>query len=386
METQPKIAQPKQFIVVFRASSAPIIPFGHNFRINVPASLGTIMLTFQTRYVDKGLEHPLPGDMWIDARGPAGSIEEAVSTFGNAAGSIIPVMTLSTNAAINDLEPELAYESTPGIEIKSYLQSMLPDEMPIIHRGRILHTDATIALLKAIEGHNERSRIIRSIGQYRLALNHWRWGHETLATAHLYIGMETLTKAVVRGQQQSSGLVESDFARQLGVDPASLGPCDRLSSMIEAATRRNLLFQGDEDCHKGAKAASDGFEHGYMPFDQIRQHAQGVRDKTATYLREAIIGLLDLEQAYREIILSSPQNEPLGRWPIVKYMRGQLLGASADLALEGNEYPLLRWRSSIKSVQINDKGEYQVELVETMTPQLGEGILFQAETFEVWGP
>ncbi|MGH9992017.1 MAG: hypothetical protein ACREAZ_05145, partial [Nitrososphaera sp.] len=89
--------------------------------------------------------------LWIDARGPAQSIEEAVSVFGNAAGSITPIIAFSTNAAIANLEPELAYNNTPGLPTRDFLQSMLPDERSLVHVGRTVRIDSTCSLFDAIE-------------------------------------------------------------------------------------------------------------------------------------------------------------------------------------------------------------------------------------------
>lgn len=375
-----------QYVAVFRASSAAMFPLGTQIRVDVPRSLGTVILTFRTRHVNKGLARPLPGDLWIDARGPAESIENAVSVFGGAAGSLATVISFSTNGAIGDLEPELVFNNTPSLQARDFLQSMVSDEQPIIHVGRKVNLEATLGLIKAIEAHSEKDRIGRAMTQYSLALRNWRWGHETFATAHLYIGMEALTKAVVRSQLTASGINEEQFARRLGIDPQSLGPGDSLSAAIEVAVRKCLLFQGDDQCYKDAKAASDGFEHGFMPFDEIRDKARTVRNKTAACLRKAILDLVASEEAYRDTLLATPYNVPLGNWPVVKYIRGQLLGDSDNLALKGNEYPIMSWRSTIKSVKLSKSGEYNVKLEETFTAHLGNGISFQPKSFEVWGP
>lgn len=375
-----------QYVAVFRASSATMFPPGTQIRVHVPRPLGTVILTFRTRHIDKGLAQLLPGDLWVDARGPANSVEDAVSVFGEAAGSLATVISFSANAAIGDLEPELVFNNARGLKARDFLQSMIPDELSIIHIRRKVNLEATLGLINAIEMHSEKERIGRSISQYSLALRHWRWGHETLATAYLYIGMETLTKVVIRSRLDTSGITEEEFARDLGIDPSSLGPCDRLSSAIEVAVRKRLLFQGCEQCYRDAKAASDGFEHGYMPFDEIRNKARVVRDKTAACLRKAILDLVAVKEEYRDILLATPYNVPLGNWPVVKYIRGQLLGDSDDLAAKGNEYPIMSWRSTIKSVEVSESGEYVVRFDESLTARLGDGISFQQKSFEVWKP
>jgi hypothetical protein len=374
------------YVVVLRSPSAVVFLPGDFLRVNVPSERGTTIVTIQTRYQNIGLQHPLPGHLWVDCRGPAKSIEEAVSIFGNVAGSIIPIIAFSTNAAIDELEPELVFDNTANINVRDFLQSMLADERPPLRSGRKVDIDITKTLMVKIESHSEKERITRAILQYHLALRHWRWGHETLATAHLFMGMEALTKAVARVRQKLSGLSEAEFAHQLGIDLSSLSSRDRITTIIEAVVRRSILFQGDDECRKEAKAASDGFEHGFMPYDEIRLHARKVRDKTASYLRQAIVGLLDIEQRYYQQLFSEPYNDPLGHWPIVKYIRGQLLGSSSQLAADGNVYPIMNWASTLKSVEMNDKGDFQINSEDNLTAKLGEGISFQPHSFEVWKP
>ena len=374
-----------QYIVVFRAPSASLFERGLAIRVNVPREPGDIVLTFQTRYLERGLENPLPGNMWIDARGPSYNLEEAVSIFGNAVGTVIPIIAFCTNAAIGDLELELAYNNTTGLEKREFLQSFLPEERAIIRGGRNVDVNSITVLMQAIEVHSEKDRITRAIAQYRLALSHWKWGHETLATAHLFMAVEALTKAIVRSKFQGC-MSEDEVAAKVGIDPQKLHPRQRLSTEIEAVVRRTVLFKSDNDCHRSAKAASDGLEHGYMPFDKIREKARSVRDKTARYLREAILDLVDLDQNDQRRMLESPYDQPLGNWPVVKYLCGHLIGESDILASEGNEYPIMRWHQRITSVDRSDKGEYKVRFDENFTAQLGEGIVFQPKSFEVWRP
>jgi hypothetical protein len=375
-----------QYVVVFRALSAPMFPRGKEIKIDNTTSLGTVRLTYRTHHVNIGLAHPLPGDLWIDARGPANSVENAVSVFGGIIGTLTPIISFSTNAAISDLEPELVFNNTYGLKTRDFLQSMLPGKRPIVHVGRKVNSEATIGLINAIETSSEKDRIVRAILQYSLALRHWRWGHETLATAHLYIGMETLTQAVIRSRLAASNINHEQFARDLGINPDNLAPNCTLPQAIEVAVRKHLLFQGDDQCYKDAKDASDGFEHGFMPFDKIRNKARAVRDKTAKYLRKAILDLVGIENTYRDILLATPYNVPLGNWPVVKYIRGQLLGDSDNLAAKGKKYPVMSWRSTIKSVDFSESGEYDIKFEETLRAHLDNGISFQPGSFEVWAP
>ena len=363
-----------------------MFPRGKEIKINIPTSLGTVRLTYRTHHVNIGLAHPLPGDLWIDARGPANSVENAVSVFGGIAGTFTPIISFSTNAAVGDLEPELVFNNTCGLKTRDFLQSFLPGKRPIVHVVRKVNSEATICLISAIETSSEKDRIVRAISQYSLALRHWRWGHETLAIAHLYIGMETLTKAVIRSRLAASHINQEQFALGLGIDLDNLAPNVSLSEAIDVAVRKHFLFQGDDQCYKDAKAASDGFEHGFMPFDEIRNKARAVRDKTATYIRKAILDIVGIENKYRDIFLATPYDIPLGNWPVVKYVRGQLVGDSDKLAAKGYKYPIMSWRPAIKSVDFSESGQYDIKFEENLRAHLGNGISFQIKSSEVWMP
>lgn len=376
----------KEFVVVYRASSASIFEPNNFLRVNFPFENKYAVLTFRTRYKDLKLEHPLPGDLWVDARGRTSSLEKAAVIFGKAATGILNPIAFSTNAAIGDLDLELAFENTPSISKRPFLQSMLPDEWTIINIRRIINVEMTRSLMDAIQKHSEKERIIRAINQYNLALRFWRAGYETLATEHLFLGVEALTKAIIRHNQTTLGLNKKDFAKKLGIEVDKLDPYKSLDKEILTYVRRNILFKGDTECHQKAKKASDGLEHGFLPYDEIHDSAAKVRDKTASYLRDSIIELLELDQETRSFYMDKSKKKPLGNWPMVKYIRGYLVGESNDLAAEGNEYPILSWRSRVKSIKKKETGEYSISFDEKMTVRIGNNIQFQPESFEVWRP
>jgi hypothetical protein len=226
---------------------------------------------------------------------------------------------------------------------------------------------------------------VRSITQYRHSLEHWRLCDEILATAHLYMGVEALTKAVLRSKFGGNQLTDQAKATQLGIDPDRVEP-HRLSAEIEAAVRSKIIFQADTDCYRNAKAASDGLEHGFMPFSQIRERAKETRDRTAGYLRHAILDLLALAPELQSRLTDETHRKPLGDWPLTKYLRGKLIAHTDSLASAKNKYPIMTWRTNIKSLQMNVKGEYEIKCEEKITPQLAEGVSFQRTSLEVWAP
>jgi hypothetical protein len=153
------------FIVVLRASSAAFFRRGASMRVRVPQATGDLSLTFQTRFLDRGLEQPIPGNLWIEARGPADSIEHAVSTFGGIAATITPIIAFTTNASVGQLEPELAFDSTPGRTERDFLQVFVPTEGNLISQGRVIDIPSVRTILTAVENHSEKDRGKRSRGR-----------------------------------------------------------------------------------------------------------------------------------------------------------------------------------------------------------------------------
>jgi hypothetical protein len=212
------------FRVAYRAPSAPFFKQGESLQLELRHRAGTATLTFQTRYIDKGSSVPLPGDLWVDARGPAPSLEEAVSLFGNAAHSIIDVISFATNSSIGEIETELAFDDTPGVREREFLQVFLPDERNLVTRRRTIDVESVTGLIAALDAHPDKERLLRVLSHYSLALRQWRMGDEILATAHLYMGVETLTKALLRSRFPDKDTPTEQVAASLGIDVRSLDP------------------------------------------------------------------------------------------------------------------------------------------------------------------
>ncbi len=187
-----------EYVVILRAPAASIFERGKSIKLNVPREDRNILLTFRSRQLDMNLDVPIPGDLWIEGRIIAKSIEEAVTACGNAAATVLPVISLTTNASIGNMIIELAFECTPGKYERDYLQVFVPGERGILSRARIIDIETVLELLNAIENHSEKDRLLRATTQHHLALKHWRHGEEILATAHLYIGCLPFSRVNIR--------------------------------------------------------------------------------------------------------------------------------------------------------------------------------------------
>jgi len=263
----------KQVVVVVRGPAAFFFHPGDRLVVeDFPSAMGPVNMTYTTRWLNKGDDIVLPGHLWIDIRGQANTLEDALVVFGNAASGLLPIFSLGANAAVDEPEIEVGFDNTPGATERDYFQCYLPPETEIIRAVRKIKVEPTVALLKAVITHREADRLLRGANQYRLALDSWRLGRESLALAHLWMALEAITKTKLRDMCESRKLTETGLASSLGIAQ------DKLDSVI----RRDFLLQGDVECYKKGKQASDGFEHGFLEYDKMREHSEVVAQSLVT--------------------------------------------------------------------------------------------------------
>jgi len=332
-------------------------------------------IVYRTRWLERGNGITVPGHLWIEISGPAPTLKEALVPFANAGLSMLPLLSLSANAAIAEPEIELAYDNTEGKTERDFFQVHLAAETSEVHMARHVNTKATTAIIHSLIQHPEGERLRRAATQYRLSLGHWRLGRETLGLAHLWMAIEALTKAKIRMEQGSLGLKnQEELAEALGIEVKNL----------DVHVRKEILLGGDDECYRKAKKASDGLEHGFLSYDKISQFAGDVRHRMATHTRVAILDMCGVDADTHAVLSKSPFAEPLGYWPVVKYLRGKLIGTGTDLASAKNSYPFVRWKSAIKETSTDEDGNFHMRMEESFTPDLAEGISFQAGSYEAW--
>jgi len=287
---------------------------------------------------------------------------------------MLPILALCTNAAVGEPEIELGFENTPRTTERDYFQCYVPPETDIIHNMRLVKVKQTACVIEALAKHRDGERLRRGANQYRLALDSWRLGRDAIALAHLWMALEAITEVKIRTEMSNRNLqTKEELAESLGVkEPRELGPI----------VRKNIILEGDIECYKKGREASDGFEHGYLDFSKVIENARDVRHRMAKYVRKAILDMLDLDPEDFETLMEL--DKPLGYWPIAKYFRGKLVGYGERLAQGGNAYPFLKWKPTIKSLSISQDGEFNFTLTESFTAELAEGILFKPQSIEIW--
>lgn len=365
------------YVVVMESSSAARFGLEQpSLEFVMPTPYGSVKLLFKTKYLNEGYDALVPRRLWIDARGLATSLDTAIETFGAMARALVNVIAFSTNAAVDVPDTALAYDITPSIDKREFRQIHVPDEQGVPRQGRRVDADATVAIMKALDSHPNKGILMRTMGLYNLALSNWRPGWDIFAIAYLYMGMDALTKTALEQYCQENSLTKEGLIKSWCLE----------KQQLDSEVRRRILFKGDTECYRDARRASDAFEHGFLPFDKIREIAVGVREKTAAYLRDAIMGLAGVEESATKSLTSQPYDIPLESYELRKIVRGYLIGEHDKLTASGQEYPFLKWYSGIKSFRENSSREYDIELDMRFEVVLGQNVKFEPKSYEIYGP
>jgi len=145
-------------------------------------------------------------------------------------------------------------------------------------------------------------RIERAVVQYETAMRRLHDMEQPMALGHLYIGVEALTKALIRYECEKRGETEYELGRSLGLDTG----VQHFAKELETQVRRQIIFQGDEVAYKSAKALSDGLEHGFASWEDLWSVPDDVLPKSATYLRESILKVLDMPPEVHSRLAAEP--------------------------------------------------------------------------------
>ena len=181
MDAPPEASAPKQFTVVMRGSAAAIFWQGESLCIDrFVTPVGPVTINYTTRWLNRGEGVYIPGHLWIEIVGTGENLESALAPYANAGIAFLPVLSLVSNAAIGEPDVEIGFESTPASNRRSYFQSYLTPESGVIHAARQVNRQAVIDTLEACHASPEQERLLRAANQYRLALNSWRLGRESL--------------------------------------------------------------------------------------------------------------------------------------------------------------------------------------------------------------
>lgn len=242
-----------RYVVVLRSSSGVrFAPDAGALFASWPSSYGTLELKFRTRWVDEGFQHKVFRELWIEASGEAPTLDDAIEEFALKARALVPLLALTANAPVDEPEVHLAFDSSGDSEEHEFFENFLPDAVGMPRSSRECDPKLFADLVTAIARSSEADRLHRAATQYSVALTHWRPGHQLLAVAHLWMGIEAVTPVALRRELAARSITRDQLLNEWSVEPRKL----------DAEVRRRILFRGDDAAYRAALDAATGLSTG----------------------------------------------------------------------------------------------------------------------------
>ena len=370
----------REFVVVMRSSAVARFSKDAPPMIlrDFPTPAGAVQLTYRTIHRDDGLGVLLPRELWIEARGPAPSLDDAITAYRNAANSLGVIIALSANAVIQPAIVHIAFDNSSGKSEREYYVASIEEERGIPCPGRLVDVSATFGLLQAVFNHHDSPRFHRAIAQYAHAISFWSPGLELLAVAYLFMSVDALTKLVLEDQLGVHGLSSNNqLAAYLGVDIRQL----------DAEVRRRFILENDVILANEFSDISNAFEHGYGAVPDLIQRSVLIRDRVAHLVRSALIRSAKLDGDIESELLARRWAEPKSISPYTVVLRGKLIGESQELADPDSEYPLVVWKPRISNAVESEPRRVTMKLEGEITvTSLASGVSFLPTDVEIYGP
>jgi len=340
----------------------------------VPTDAEPADVKLYTRYQDVGLETALPRELLFDVRITASSIDEAFGKAGVVAGGLAIMISFAVNAYVDMPQKWIAFQNQAALSARQYAQNYVVFETEMPHAVRAIKADLLLPYLEAVIGAAEGERLARAITQYNLALNYWSARGRPLTLAHLYMAIEALAPAVESRLRQAAGYPSKEaHAAARGVDLTE----QNWNGLLLARIRRDEICRGDTTVYNEARKASDGFEHGFMAYEDIRSAAEQHTEVLLGYVRDAIVDLLDLTPDQASEL---KDKTPVDISPFVPRIEGELVGRVLDqntLAMPDFPFPFADFSATLDSVQLADE-QYRIEPRSTVTMRFNDGVAFKA--------
>src|SRR3954447_13916249 len=197
MQTTKAECLEKTFVVVGRVRASVVFPPGEHIQLTARFGDRAAEFIIATRFITQG-PHTLEAGLMVQITGNADNIQEAVSFFANKANVLLKILALATNAWVDDIRCELAYEITEGVKQRQYFQVLIPNVSVFGPQPRLINASAVVALIEAISAHSELDRLARAATHYADMLSHWYLDDRLRCVTHTFLVVEALGPVALR--------------------------------------------------------------------------------------------------------------------------------------------------------------------------------------------
>jgi hypothetical protein len=205
-------------------------------------------------------------------------------------------------------------------------------------RLRKVSAEDVMPVVNPLIGHPREERLHRAMAHFRKALNELNPENRVLSAESLWMVVENLTRVVFERLCQEHAIdpavrdskhllaqalgfeprrdqTLSDAAQALvdsgELDPSWLRRDNSHLDALDAHIRRDVLLGGDKECYRQLREMSDGFEHGYMGFGDVRTKS-AVADAAFAHLRHAILREIGIDET--SPLFDERFDSPQGVW------------------------------------------------------------------------
>src|SRR5689334_15932164 len=134
------MADERHYVVVLRARSTARFKPEEGVEVLLGAgsdSTPAVRVRLRTRWVEEGHEAPMPRELWIEGRGSASSLDEAVSKIAPMGRYLSAILSFTANTPVDVPDVHIAFDATPGSPDREFLEFFIPDESGLPSEGRI---------------------------------------------------------------------------------------------------------------------------------------------------------------------------------------------------------------------------------------------------------
>lgn len=311
---------------IYDAASNVRLRHGERHNIQLRNVWGNINLSFRSAYSDDGLQAAVPRRLVVEAVIEHIDFDTAVTTTGDIVRGMLNALCVAANAWIQDAAIRYAVERTSDSSLSRFYQQ-IPDKEGVLPREtRGIDVMPSFGFVRAMYDRPEedpaRQLLVRAAQQYSLMLQKWHPDTKALALMHAAIGAETLFELALQRmlgenaatrEELADTIQETVFAKEVPRNRRKALKLSRLKNYVIA----NAIYHGDTECFEATTKASNGYEHGYGDYSEIKRIAEEHRDRAAAHLRRAIIDLSGADDADKAYLLSDRFQNPVESWPAI---------------------------------------------------------------------
>lgn len=277
----------------------------------------------QTEYTGGASGRAYPVTLFGEIRGDAESLDDAQNRLGGSLGNVLPIVALAANAAIADPFPIGAFGIDLSLGPQEFMWYAVPHARTFFPPGvRKIDGDATLALMAAIGSHSHTGILQRAVESYRRALDNWVPERMLMAGEFLYIAAETLSRFFIEARAADRAITPKNLARLEG---KSVPDALREMYLVEE------IFAGDAEALAAMRDASDGFEHGYMDINAVRDLIEAKLSRSMTLVRKSLVRACGVGASVEPALLAHDYDEPRGLVPPIFMVRGDLTLIDASM-------------------------------------------------------